>query len=77
MRRQRSAAEHLLRRSGGTVAYVIAPAQYKRSIELEVAARRAIWNFSIQRGLISLQQGRVIEWDTAASSRLRVMFPEP
>lgn len=64
-----------LRRYNETVAYIVSPEQHKRSTQLEEAAQRALWAFSIQRGLKSLEEGRVIEWDAAAADRLRVMFP--
>ncbi len=66
-----------LRRYGDTVAFVISPQQHKRLTELEGAAQRALWAFAIQRGMRSLEEGRVIEWDAEAAERLRLMFPEP
>lgn len=65
-----------LRRYSETVAYVISPEQHKRSRELDEAAQRALWAFAIQRGLTSLEEGRVTVWDEATAARLRGMFPE-
>ena len=65
-----------LRRYSETVAYVVSPKQHERYKQLEEAARRALWAFAIQRGLKSLEEGRVIVWDEAAAARLRAMFPE-
>lgn len=65
-----------LRRYSETVAYVISPAQHQRARQLEEAAQRALWAFAIQRGLQSLEEGRVTVWDEAAADRLRAMFPE-
>ena len=64
-----------LRRYSETVAYVVSPEQHKRSRQLEEAAQRALWAFAIQRGLKSLEEGRVTAWDEAAAARLRAMFP--
>ena len=64
-----------LRRYSETVAYLVSPEQHQRSTQLEEAAQRALWAFSIQRGLRSLEEGRVTEWDAATAERLRVMFP--
>ena len=64
-----------LRRYSETVAYVVSPEQHQRSRQLEEAAQRALWAFAIQRGLKSLEEGRVTVWDEAAAARLRAMFP--
>ena len=65
-----------LRRYGETVAYMVSPEQHRRSRELDEAAQRALWAFAIQRGLKSLEQGRVTVWDAATAGRLRAMFPQ-
>lgn len=64
-----------LRRYRETLAYIVSPEQHRRSTQLEEAAQRALWAFSIQRGLKSLEEGRIVEWDAATADRLRVMFP--
>lgn len=63
-----------LRRYGETVAYVISPDRHARLQQLEEAAQRAYWGFVIARGLKSLEEGRVTEWDEATDRRLRAMF---
>ena len=65
-----------LRRYSETVAYLVSPEQHKRFTLLEEAAQRALWAFAIQRGLKSLEEGRVTLWDEATAARLRAMFPE-
>ncbi len=64
-----------LRRYGDTVAFVISPEQHRKFTQLEEAAQRALWAFGIQRGMKSLEEGRVISWNAAAAERLRAMFP--
>lgn len=63
-----------LRRYGETVAYVVSPDRHERLQHLEEAAQRAYWGFVIARGLKSLAEGRVTEWDEATDQRLRAMF---
>lgn len=65
-----------LRRYSETVAYLISPEEHRRARQLDEAAQRALWAFAIQRGLKSLEEGRVTVWDAATADRLRAMFPE-
>lgn len=65
-----------LRRYSETVAFVVSPEQHERYRQLEEAARRALWAFSIQRALRNIEQGRFTVWDEAAAARLQAMFPE-
>ncbi len=65
-----------LRRYSETVAFVVSPEQHRRYRQLEEAARRALWAFSVQRALRNIEQGRFTPWDEAAAARLRAMFPE-
>jgi hypothetical protein len=64
-----------LHRYSETVAYLVSPEDFERARQLEEAAHRVVWTVAIQRGLKSLAEGRVTEWDATTAERLRARFP--